>query len=158
MTSILLFGAPKAGKSRLASELYNHLQKEGKSFFLQRLNPDCEGMWTTYTNQDLARNEKNKLKEKGLFFSEQQMQFWKNSIPKLQKAFEITIFDFGGLPSSQNKELLGLFNPNNTKAIILLKDGQDNGFLSFLKDFNPILYTYCTGLAKEILDEETFLL
>lgn len=132
---IILAGPPKAGKSFTSKKIYNSLSKRGKSFFLQRLNPDSEGMWTSEENMVLARNLKNRLKENGNFFNQAQIEFWLKSINNLHKNFDIVVFDLGGMPSKENEILIKemLKQPVKVISIVLVKrNGEDGGFIEFM--------------------------
>lgn len=107
---VFFSGAPKAGKSVTLAALYKRLQAKGgsgSSFFLERLAPDCEGVWTAESRrQDLARAEKNRLKTKGEFFSPAFVAFKVKAIEQLSKRFHLVLLDMGGIPSDENRKFV----------------------------------------------------
>jgi len=103
-TVIALTGVPKAGKSLISGGLYDYLTRIKDKFFIERLTPDMEGQWTFETgNLDLARKLKNKLKERGEFFTPKFVKLKNMGIPGIVKNFNTSIFDHGGIPSPENR-------------------------------------------------------
>jgi len=145
---ILLAGLPKAGKSLLAGGLYYALQQRGDEFFLERLSPDGEGVWTWDSgNLELARSIKNRLKKAGEFFSPAFIQFKCQSLKTLAKAFRILVGDLGGVPSPENETLVRAAIEAATQAhgkvipLVLHRKGQDpSSWIQFFAGLglNPI--------------------
>jgi len=122
-----LTGVPKAGKSLISGGLYHHFTKNKDSFFIERLSPDMEGQWTWETGKlELAREMKNKLKERGEFFSPRFVNIKNMQIPGLVKSFDKTVFDLGGIPSKENEKFIGTIQNSANK---------------FQKEFTPVILT-----------------
>ncbi|HID05045.1 MAG TPA: hypothetical protein EYP20_04490 [Aigarchaeota archaeon] len=104
---ILLAGLPKAGKSLLAGGIYYALLQRRANFYLERLSPDGEGIWTWNSGRlDLARVYKEELKRQGQFFAPTFVEFKARAIKALVKNFDILVGDLGGLPSKENKAMI----------------------------------------------------
>lgn len=167
---LFLAGLPKAGKSLLAGAMYHTLRQENRSFFLERLSPDSEGVWTWDSGrEELARMLKNELKKAGEFFSPAFVEFKCQSIKGLAQKFDILLLDMGGVPSTENEKFVktALTTKAEVKAIILYKEGQDySGWEEFFKklgispipvktewDFNNDVKNQAMSLAQKILQE-----
>lgn len=123
---IFVSGLPKAGKSITVNALQRRMAAAGRSFFVQRLSPDCEGHWTTESGRmDLARSEKNGLKAAGQFFTPAQISFWVNSLVSLSGKFEAVFGDMGGIPSPENEAMVRAVAGKvpSIRAVVMVRRG-----------------------------------
>ena len=132
MNRVVFFsGLPKAGKSVTLHGLYKFLVEtgQGSRFFLERVHPDQEGNWTAESSngQEVARGHKNLLKDSNQFWSESFVRFACMSISGLANRFPVTLADMGGIPSQQNREILGAARSAGAavEAVILYPAGTD---------------------------------
>lgn len=98
-----VIGPPHSGKSVLVDELYHSLKKKNANFYLVRVCPDGEGMWSLATYPEKMAE----LRKKGKFTEE----FIKSSIDRIsnlssQPDFDLVIVDCGGKISSANEQIL----------------------------------------------------
>ena len=126
---IFCSGLPKAGKSVTLHGLFEVLRAAGARFFLERVHPDQEGNWTSETagGQDMARGIKNGLKAAGTFWSEAFVEHACRSIAGLARTFPLVLADMGGLPSSQNRQIVAAAKATGAavQAVILYPRGTD---------------------------------
>lgn len=119
---VMLAGLPKAGKSLICGAIYHILRQYSKNFFLERLAPDCEGIWTwDSSNLELARKLKNELKSAGQFFSPAFVRFKCDSIRGLAKRFDLLILDLGGIPSPENELFIKTAKECGELILVLLR-------------------------------------
>lgn len=135
---IILTGVPKAGKSLLSGALYYTMQELGFDFFLERLCPDQEGIWTWDSgNLEMARRLKNELKERGLFFTPAFVEFKRQSVKGLLRNFDYVILDVGGIPSKENKRMIEDLSKEDHIVFVLKPAGAKKrdvrNWVSFLK-------------------------
>lgn len=129
MGSIVYFsGLPKSGKSVTLGALYDALRALGHSFFLERVCPDCEGIWTLQSENgsDLARAHKNRLKDAGEFFSPAFVEAKCQSLRGLARCFDTVLADMGGIPSFENSRLVEAGQQSGeVRAVVLHLRGTD---------------------------------
>jgi len=132
MNRVIFFsGLPKAGKSVTLHGLFRFMTAagRGRQFFLERVHPDQEGNWTAEApgGQDLARGIKNVLKAAGTFWSEAFVKHACRSVAGLARSFPVVLADMGGIPSSQNREILAAAKAAGAQveAVILYPAGSD---------------------------------
>lgn len=136
---VILVGAPKAGKSLLSGALYHLLNRMGESFFLERLAPDQEGIWTWDSGRlDLARRLKNELKRAGEFFSPAFVAFKCSAIKGLASRFKYLLLDLGGVPSEENARFIQTAIETGNEIVVLLLHSGAGGteeWEKFLEEF-----------------------
>ena len=98
-----VIGPPHSGKSVLVDELYHSLKKKNTNFYLVRVCPDGEGMWSLATHPEKMAE----LRIKGKFTEE----FVKSSIDRIcnlssEPDFDLVIVDCGGKISPANEQIL----------------------------------------------------
>jgi len=130
MGKVIYFsGLPKSGKSVTLGALYDALRAKGNSFFLERVCPDCEGMWTLQSEDgsDRARAYKNRLKDAGEFFSPAFVEAKQSAIKGLALCFDTVLADMGGIPSPENARLVeaGMQSGAEVRAVVLHLRGTD---------------------------------
>jgi len=121
-------GLPKSGKSVTLHGLFQEYRRQGRRFFLERVHPDQEGNWTLESpnGQDKARGIKNVLKTEGTFWSDEFVRHACRSIAGLGKTFPHVLADMGGIPSSQNEEIVkAAMTVTSVTAVILYPQGSD---------------------------------
>jgi|GEM_PF-683672 hypothetical protein len=172
---LALSGPPKAGKSRLRGALYEALRalevrarKAGAApprWFVQAFSPDSEGQWVADAHalgrgaeaEARARAIKNALKGSGAFFSPEWVEKTRSQLHGLCRWAEVVVADLGGLPSSENREILegareaqALLVP----VVLTRPDGEDGGWGRFWAGMGlRPLYAgpFHEGLAAELL-------
>lgn len=171
---IALSGPPKAGKSRLRGEIYRLLREReaaarqrGEKFprwFIEVASPDAEGAWVNDAHtlgigesaEALARRIKSKIKEVGEFFSPTFVEMKARQLQGLAAFAEVLIIDLGGLPSQENRDLLGGLPRERIHTIVLTReDGSDGGWAAFWQGFGaPVIYRgpYREDLAQALLE------
>lgn len=126
---IFFSGLPKAGKSVTLGAIYDALRGQGRSFFLERICPDCEGMWTLATEKgtDRARALKNVLKNAGEFFSPAFVEAKQRAIQGLARCFDVVLCDMGGIPSPENAAFVDAASctGKEVRAVVLHVRGTD---------------------------------
>ena len=130
MGKIVFFsGLPKSGKSVTLGALYDALRAKGTSFFLERVCPDCEGIWTLQSENgsDRAREHKNRLKNAGEFFSPAFVESKCRSLSGLARHFDTVLADMGGIPSPENAQIVqsGQKATAEVQAAVLHLQGTD---------------------------------
>jgi len=172
---LALSGPPKAGKSRLRGSLYEALRalevrarKAGAApprWFVQAFSPDSEGQWVADAHalgrgaeaEARARAIKNALKESGAFFSPEWVARTRSQLHGLCRWAEVVVADLGGLPSPENREILG--GAREAQALLVpvvltRPDGEDGGWGRFWAELGlRPLYAgpFHEGLATELL-------
>lgn len=149
--NIVLAGPPKAGKSVVANTLYRTLQERKVKFFLERLHPDCEGVWTNNTNNHLAKKYKQVIKSNNNFFCESFVRYKIMSIRNLSKLFDIVIYDLGGIPSQENRLFIETILDTGLTIAVLLYSFESNqevvndwkNFLQQFKTLNLLVLPTC---------------
>ena len=166
MKRVVLFlsGPPKAGKSRLRGDLYRKLVESGeRSWFVQAFSPDAEGQWVNDAHalgigeraEELARRQKNRIKQAGEFFSPRFVVAMKGQLAGLLQAFELVVTDLGGLPSPENRDIVSVALEKadvRPLAVVLTNQG-DGGWTEFWSSLG-VEYRVCrysTELARELL-------
>lgn len=161
---IFLSGPPKAGKSRLRGDIYRHLLASGrKSWFVQAFSPDMEGQWVNDSHalgkgeraEEIARRQKNKVKQAGEFFSPRFVAAMKQQLSGLLRAFDLVVADLGGFPSPENREIISIAlgkEDVSIFAVILLNNEDDGGWREFWegKGIKTFPKRYSPLLAREI--------
>ena len=129
---IFFSGLPKAGKSVTLHALFARRLLPaglGREVFLERVHPDQEGNWTVETPNggDLARSIKNSLKARGEFWSQAFVEHACRSVQGLARTFPVVLADMGGIPSPQNREIVGAARSAGAaiEAVILYPVGTD---------------------------------
>ena len=128
--AIAVVGTPHSGKTLLTSTLYNLLRQKNVNFFVQRACPDGEGQWSAEASQTVVQ----KVRIKGRFDSEF-AETQKKSIQRLKEQFDLVLVDLGGLPSSENRELLKLCD----YYILLARSDDDPKIQKILKGWTRLL-------------------
>lgn len=121
-------GLPKSGKSVTLGAMYDKLREKGHSFFLERICPDCEGIWTLQSENgtDRARAHKNGLKDAGEFFSPAFVENKCRSLQGLARHFKTVLADMGGIPSPENARLVEAGKQSaEVQAVVLHVRGTD---------------------------------
>jgi hypothetical protein len=164
---IILSGPPKAGKSRLRSDIYNLLREDKRiNWFVVPASPDMEGQWVGDSwergeergkeAEELARRYKRKLKETGAFFSEEWVERMRRQIEGLSRWTEVLVLDLGGLPSEENKRIVSsvLGSGYIIPVVLLGEDGNDGGWTQFWRDlgYEPVVTTYHPDLALTLIN------
>lgn len=123
-------GLPKAGKSVTLAALYRRLRLKNRSFFLERVCPDCEGIWTAESGDDaggIARAHKNRLKDAGEFFSPAFVEAKCKSLSGLARVFAHVLADMGGIPSAQNGQIVAaaLATGADVRSVLMVPQNTD---------------------------------
>lgn len=111
---VAVIGPPHSGKSIFIAELFLQLLSlRPTSVFLQRANPDGEGMWFVESSPEVAEA----LRRKGQY-SEEFMKFISNAIGQLGKTFPLVLLDVGGRQDEKSASILSMA----THVILLAPD------------------------------------
>lgn len=150
---VFFSGLPKAGKSVTLAEIYKRLRTLGESFFLERICPDCEGIWTgeAPAGQDIARKEKNQLKAAGQFFSPAFITMKCRAIASLAKSFRLVLLDMGGIPSKENELFIqtAIDTGVSVRAVLMKPVGSDAAdWEDFWARFHIVPLEVETGFGK----------
>ena len=161
---VFLSGPPKAGKSRLRGDIYRHLLTSGrKSWFVQAFSPDMEGQWVNDSHalgngeraEEIARRQKNKVKQAGEFFSPKFVAAMKQQLSGLLRTFGLVVADLGGFPSPENREIISVALGREDVvpfAVVLLNGGNDGGWGEFWNSLSVgcFTYEYSADIASDI--------
>ncbi len=103
MPTIAIGGPPHSGKSVFVAELYRQLLKLSNQVFLQRVCPDCEGMWSSEADPAIVES----IRKKGQF-SEEFISETLRAVGQLRRnpRFSIVLLDLGGKRTAENAEIL----------------------------------------------------
>jgi len=166
-TLILLSGPPKAGKSRLRGDFFNLLRSGAFAgrWFIEVLSPDSEGAWVNDSwatgrgpqAEARARAIKNVVKTSGHFFSPEFVRRKAAQLAGLCRWADLVIGDLGGVPSPENRSIIGAAGAARIVPVILLGPAGDGGWAPFWESFGlfPIATTYYDGLAQDLLRRVT---
>jgi len=166
-TLLLLSGPPKAGKSRLRGDFFNLLRSGAFAgrWFIEVLSPDSEGAWVNDSwatgrgpqAEERARAIKNVVKTSGHFFSPEFVRRKAAQLAGLCRWADLVIGDLGGVPSPENRSIIGAAVTDRVVPVILLGLDGDGGWMQFWESFglSPITTTYYDGLAQDLLRRVT---
>jgi len=165
--SMPLTGVPKAGKSLISGGLDHVYKKSKDKYFIEKLSPDMEGKWTFDTGKlELAREMKNKLKDKNEFFDDRFVKIKNTHIPNLIKNFDKTVFDLGGIPSKENESFIdniqksSILNDKKFVPVVLSPDRQKSyewqKFFNEKFETDPIIYTPNWNFKKDIKQQSIY--
>lgn len=162
-TLLLLSGPPKAGKSRLRGDFFNLLRSgafQGR-WFVEVLSPDSEGAWVNDSwetgrgaqAEAMARAVKSVVKTSGHFFSPEFVRRKAAQLAGLCRWADLVVGDLGGIPSPENRTIIGAAGTDRIVPVILLGPDDDGGWIQFWESFGlpPITATYYDGLAQDLL-------
>lgn len=162
-TLLLLSGPPKAGKSRLRGDFFNLLRSGAFAgrWFIEVLSPDSEGAWVNDSwatgrgvqAEAMARALKNAVKASGQFFSPEFVRRKAAQLAGLCRWAELVVGDLGGIPSPENRSIIGAAGADRIVPVVLLGSAGDGGWTPFWESFglSPITTTYHDGLAQDLL-------
>lgn len=144
---LFLSGPPKAGKSKLFGELRFFLLQEypQHSWILETASPDSTGSFVSHAYrhsveagviaEQIARERKLWLKEMKHAFSPEWVAAEKQTLQRLSQAFSLVVADLGGLPSSQNEELVKGVLETGAKVYAVLLTGGDPQLVEEWRNF-----------------------